>query len=62
MIPQSKTAVQSKTMWINTLAAPLSFLLTAVGIDIPAEGQVAILGIVNGIVRLVTSDGIDGWF
>lgn len=50
-----KTIWKSKTFWVNILG----LVVLAVGQDIiPAQAQVAILGTINIILRLVTKEEI----
>ena len=55
---EKKNIVKSKTMQINTIAIILSYVLKEAGIDIPAEVQVAGLGVINYILRMVTKGSV----
>lgn len=53
-----KPVWRSKTLWANTIA--LSALLGSryAGIDISAEDQLAILGVINVVMRLISKDEV----
>lgn len=52
----SKSLLESKTFWVNILALAAMVAQSVTGHEvINAESQVALLGIVNVILRLVTS-------
>jgi hypothetical protein len=60
-IPEDgKSAVQSKTMIVNALAPILSWALTLAGLAVPVEVQVAVLAIINVVLRMVTTKKISG--
>jgi hypothetical protein len=52
-----KTAVESKTIWVNSAAPILSFVLDAAGLVVPAEVQIAVL-----LLRFATNKGISALF
>lgn len=48
----------SKTLWANVIAIGAGFAAKQFGVEISAESQVAILGVLNLILRLVTKEEI----
>ena len=58
----SKTLVESKTVWAALAAPFLSYGLSLLGLAVPAEVQVAVLGILNIVLRKITDKPIEGWF
>lgn len=44
----------SKTLWVNAIAVIGGFVAPKLGITIDAETQVAILGVINLILRVIT--------
>lgn len=48
----------SKTLWTNFVAIAAGFAAKQAGIDIPAQDQVAILGVINIILRVVTKQPV----
>ena len=57
---ESKGLVTSKTAWVATAAPVVSWLLGMAGLVVPAEVQIAVLGIVNIVLRFVTKQPVDG--
>jgi len=49
----------SKTMWINVLAVVAMVVQQQYGFAIDPETQVAILGVVNLVLRIVTKSAVD---
>lgn len=54
----AKSVLFSKTLWVNLLAIAAGFAAPKLGIVISAEDQVAALGIINLILRLVTKQPV----
>lgn len=55
----SKPWWQSKTIWANALALLGTYVAPQLGVELKAEEQVAILVVVNLILRLVTKGAVD---
>jgi hypothetical protein len=55
---ETKKIYKSKTANVNTFAVLLSFGLTQAGIEVPAEVQIAILGVVNLILRRISNGAV----
>jgi hypothetical protein len=49
-----KTWYTSKTLWVNMIAVGAMFLQQKVGYILSPEDQIAILGVVNVVLRVVT--------
>ena len=49
---------QSNTIRINTIAPLLSYGLTVMGLEVPAEVQISILAVLNWGLRLITKHPI----
>ena len=62
MNEKTKTMLQSKTVGTAVLAPILSFVLSAVGLEVPAEIQVSIIGVVMILLRKISSREISSWF
>ena len=56
---EGKKVYQSKTFWINVLALIAMVAQTQLGFVIDAETQVAILAVINLILRIVTGAPIE---
>lgn len=54
----TKTWFTSKTLWVNVLAIAAAFAAKQAGIQISAEDQVAALGVINLILRVVTKQPV----
>lgn len=50
---------QSKTVWANALALLGTFVLPQTGVKLEAEEQVAILVVINLVLRLLTKGAVD---
>lgn len=50
----------SKTLWTNVVAVVGIVMAGTVGIELSPESSVAILGVVNFILRLITKEPL-GW-
>ena len=61
MIAETKKAFESKTMWANLLAPILSWGLAVLGVVVPPEVQIAILGVLNIGLRQISSKKISSW-
>ena len=48
----------SKTIWVNVLAVAATFATSQFGVEVSAETQIAILGVVNFILRIVTKSEV----
>ena len=59
---KSKGMIASKTAWVATLAPVLSWGLSLAGLVVPAEVQIAVLGLVNIVLRAITKQPVDGLF
>lgn len=57
---ETKGLATSKTAWVATAAPVVSYLLGLAGLVVPAEVQIAVLGLVNIVLRYVTKQPIDG--
>lgn len=55
----SKTWWTSKTLWVNVLAIAAAIVTNQAGIEINAETQVSILGVINLILRIVTKEPVN---
>ena len=53
-----KSVFTSKTLWVNVLAIGAGFLAPKLGVTISAEDQVAALGVINLILRMITKQPI----
>ena len=53
-----KSWFRSKTLWINIVAVIAVLFGQYVGIDMTGEENVAFLGVVNFILRLITSEPV----
>jgi len=54
----TKSILTSKTIWVNVVAVAATFAATRFGIVIDASTQVAILGVVNLVLRIVTKQPV----
>lgn len=54
----SKSIFTSKTVWANVVAVAATFAAKQFGVEIDASTQVAILGVVNLILRIVTKQPV----
>ena len=59
--PAGKAAIESKTVWANLLIPLLSWGLGLAGVTVPAEVQIAILGLLNVALRRITAKPINRW-
>lgn len=55
---EAKSILFSKTLWANVVAVGASFAAAKFGIQIDAEAQIAILGVLNLILRIVTKQPV----
>lgn len=55
---EKKSPLKSKTIQVNTVAILLSYGLSQANIQIPGEVQIAFLGLVNYVLRMITKDAI----
>lgn len=53
-----KSPLQSKTIWINVIAFIAMIVQTQTGFVISAEEQLAVLAVLNVILRFVTTEAI----
>lgn len=53
-----KSWLKSKTLWINIIAIAGIIIRAELGFTITPEGEVAVLGIINLILRLITKEEI----
>ena len=60
--PDSKSALQSRTMIFNLLAPILSWGLALLGVPIPVEVQISILSLGNVLLRALTEKPITRLF
>ena len=56
---ETKSFWQSKTLWLNFIAAAAGVLQTYTGFVVSPEVQAAVLIILNVILRLVTKSAIE---
>lgn len=56
---KSKPFWQSKTLWVNLIAIAAMEVQSRTGYVIPAEGQAALLAVVNLVLRIVTDKPLD---
>lgn len=56
---ESKEWWKSKTVWINLISVVAMMVQSHTGFVIPPEGQIAILGVINLILRSVTRTTLD---
>ena len=54
----SKSIFTSKTVWANIVAVAATFAAKQFGVEIDASTQVAILGVVNLVLRIVTKQPV----
>jgi len=54
----TKSILFSKTIWTNIVAVGASFAASKLGVEIDAETQIAILGVLNLILRVVTKQPV----
>ena len=55
----SKPWFKSKTMWVNLIAGVAMMVQASVGEDVfDVKAQAGILALVNGVLRLVTNQGL----
>jgi len=54
----TKSWYLSKTLWVNVIAVAAAFGAKQAGIQISAEDQVAALGVINLILRVVTKQPV----
>lgn len=54
----SKSIFTSKTVWANVVAVAAGFAAQKFGIQIDAATQVAILGVINLVLRVVTKQPV----
>jgi hypothetical protein len=54
----TKSILFSKTIWTNIVAVGASFAASKFGIQIDAATQIAILGVINLILRIVTKQPV----
>jgi hypothetical protein len=54
----TKSILTSKTIWANIVAVGATFAAKQFGVEIDASTQVAILGVVNLILRVVTKQPV----
>lgn len=55
---------ESKTVWVNSLTLIVLFLTTLVDLDIPADWEKAIVGIIallNVFLRFITSQALENY-
>lgn len=55
----NKKFYTSKTLWVNALSIVAILVQTQTGFIISAESQVAILGIINLILRAITKQPVE---
>lgn len=55
----TKSIFTSKTIWVNLIAIAAGFLAPKLGVTLGAQEQVAILGFVNLVLRIVTKGPVD---
>ena len=55
---ETKAWWTSKTIWVNVLAVAATFATSQFGFEISAETQIAILGVVNFILRVITKSEV----
>ena len=55
----AKSIFLSKTLWVNVLAVAAGFLAPKLGVTISAEDQVAALGVINLVLRIVTKQPVN---
>lgn len=53
-----KNWLTSRTLWTNLIAIGASFVAKKFGVDIDAQDQIAILGIINIGLRVITKQPI----
>lgn len=56
---ETKPFYLSKTLWVNALAIAGMILQSKMGFAISPESQIAILGVINLILRAVTKAPVD---
>ena len=55
---ETKAWWTSKTIWVNVLAVAATFATSQFGVEVSAETQIAILGVVNFILRVITKSEV----
>lgn len=55
---ESKSILFSRTLWANVVAVGASFAASKFGIVVDADTQIAILGVLNLILRVVTKQPV----
>lgn len=58
MNTDAKSWLLSRTIWANVVAVAATFAAKQFGVDIDASTQVAVLGVVNLILRIVTKQPV----
>ena len=58
MDTNAKSVLFSRTLWTNIVAVGASFAASKLGVQIDAETQIAILGVINLILRIVTKQPV----
>ena len=56
---QEKKWYESKTLWVNLLSVIALVVQTQVGFVIDAEAQMALLGVINLVLRAVTQSHLN---
>ena len=54
----TKSILFSKTIWTNIVAVGASFAASKLGVELDAGTQIAILGVLNLILRVVTKQPV----
>jgi hypothetical protein len=55
---ETKSWLESKTLWVNFISIVSVFLAKHFGIEVTAEMTVTILGVINAILRFITKKPI----
>jgi len=50
---------RSKTLWVNAIGIGAIILQYEYGFVLDAQYEIIILGIINGILRLITNEGLE---
>ena len=53
-----KKYIKSKTLWVNIIAIVGIIVRAELGLTLTPEGEVAVLGLINLILRLITKEEI----
>lgn len=55
---QFKPIINSKTFWVNVITLAISLFGGQFGVDVPPEIALPILGVLNILLRLITTEPV----